>query len=167
MRILFMLTIGGAAVFCDLYERRIPNPLITAGFLLGSAWQWSMKGPPGILYFLAGAALPLMLLGPLHFFKMLGAGDIKLSMVAGGFLGPWTGMKCVAFSFLIAAGISAGILLKHHILRQRLNYFVQYLQNYYENKTWAPYIHPEENVAYLHFSIPIVLSSLCMMGGLL
>lgn len=162
-----MLTIGGAAVFCDLYERRIPNPLITAGFLLGLAWQWSVKGPPGMAHFVAGAGITLLLLGPLHYFKMLGAGDIKLFMVAGGLLGPWAGLKCIALSFLIAAVISAGILCKHRILRQRLNYFVQYLRNYFENRKWEPYIQPEEDAAYLHFSVPIVLSCLCMMGGFL
>lgn len=167
MRILFMLTIGGAAVFCDLYERRIPNPLITAGLLLSLAWQWTINGPVGMLFFGAGVLAALLLLGPLHYFKMLGAGDVKLFMVTGGFLGPWAGIKCIAVSFLIAACICVGVLLKHRILRQRLNYFVQYLQNYYESKKWEPYIQPEESAAYLHFSIPIVLSCLCMMGGLL
>lgn len=165
MRILFMLTVGAAAVFCDLYERRIPNPLITAGMLLGVSWQWSTRGLPGLAEFLAGTVLPLLVLSPLHYFKMLGAGDIKLLMVAGGFLGPGAGLKCIALSFLLAAGISAGVILKHRILGQRLNYFVQFFRNYWQNKIWEPYIQPEEDAAYLHFSIPIVISSLCMIGG--
>lgn len=166
MRILFMLTVGIAAVFCDLYERRIPNPLVTAGMLLGLSWQWSARGPTGFVVFLSGTAVTLFVLSPLHYFKMLGAGDIKLLMVTGGFLGPWAGLKCVALSFLFAAIISAVVLLKHRILGRRLNYFVHYLRNYWENKRWEPYIQTGENVAYLHFSIPIVISCLCMMGGL-
>lgn len=167
MKILFMLTIGGAAIFCDLSQRRIPNPLITAGFLLGIAWQWSVKGPPGLVDFAVGALLPLLLLSPLHYFKMLGAGDIKLFMVSGGLLGSLAAVKCIVISFLIAAVFAVCILFKHRILMQRLNYFVRYLQHLLESKVWEPYIQPEENAAYLHFSIPIVISCLCMMGGLL
>lgn len=165
MRICFLVSIGVACVFCDLYERRIPNPLITSGFLLGISWQWSSKGPPGLWEFLAGAALPLLLLGPLHYFRMLGAGDVKLFMVTGGLLGPQEGLKALVFSFLIAAACSAVVLFKHRILRRRLNYFVHYLHDYLQTGKWEPYIQRKEDAAYLHFSIPIVLGSLLVMGG--
>lgn len=165
MRIWFLLSIGAACIFCDLYERRIPNPLITAGLLLGISWQWSSKGPPGLWEFLAGVFLPLLLLGPLHYFRMLGAGDIKLFMVTGGLLGPLAGLKALVFSFLIAAACSAVVLFKHRILKRRLNYFVHYLHDYLQTGKWEPYIQRKEDAAYLHFSIPIVLGSLMVMGG--
>lgn len=165
MRMLFVLSIGMAAILCDLYERKIPNPLIVAGLILGAAWQWSAKGPPGIADFLAGAGAPLLALGMLHYFRMLGAGDIKLLMVSGGFLSFWGSLKCIGLSFLIAAVFSVAVLFKHRILMRRLNYFVQYLHSYRETKIWTPYINRAEDAAYLHFSIPVVLGSICVIGG--
>lgn len=167
MRILFLLSVGSAAIFCDLYERKIPNPLIAAGLLLGISWQWCAKGPPGIGDFAAGIFAPVLALGILHYFRMLGAGDIKLLMVSGGFLNFKGSLMCMGISFLIAGIFSAVILLKHRILMRRLNYFVQYLHDYRKNKAWTPYIRQGEDAAYLHFSIPVVLGSLCVIGGII
>ncbi len=165
MRMLFVLSVGTGAIFCDLHERKIPNPLIVAGMILGAAWQWSAKGPPGMVDFLAGAIAPLLALGILHYFRMLGAGDIKLLMVLGGFLDFAGSLKCIGVSFLIAAVFSVAVLFKHRILVRRLNYFVQYLHNYRKNKMWAPYIGGQEDAAYLHFSIPVALGGICVIGG--
>lgn len=167
MRMLFVLSIGVTAILCDLYKRKIPNPLIVAGLILGAAWQWSAKGPPGIADFLAGAGTPLLALGMLHYFRMLGAGDIKLLMVLGSFLNFSDSLKCIGVSFLIAAVFSVAILFKYRILMRRLNYFVQYLHSYKESKRWAPYISRGEDAAYLHFSIPVVLGSICVIGGII
>lgn len=167
MRMLFVLSIGMAAILCDLYNRKIPNPLIAAGLILGAAWQWSAKGPPGMADFLAGAGAPLLALGVLHYFRMLGAGDIKLMMALGSFLNFSDSLKCIGISFLIAAVFSVAIVFKHRILARRLNYFVQYLHSYKENKRWMPYINKAEDAAYLHFSIPVVLGSICVIGGVI
>lgn len=165
MRMLFVFSIGITAIFCDLYERKIPNPLIMAGLILGAAWQWCAKGPPGLIDFLAGACTPLLALGLLHYFRMLGAGDIKLLMVSGGFLNLPGSLKCIELSFLIAAVFSAAMLFKHRILMRRLDYFVRYLHSYWKTKRWVPYIGEAEDAAYLHFSIPVVIGTLCVMGG--
>ena len=103
MRFLFLFSIGVLAVSWDFYSGRIPNVLIGAGLLAALGWQWSANGPPGTGNFLAGALLPLLVLGILHYFKMMGAGDLKYFMVVGGFFGPSLSLKCICYSFLIAA----------------------------------------------------------------
>ena len=85
MRIVCLVSIGGLAVLWDFYSRRIPNQLTGTGFLAALAWQWSANGPPGIFDFFAGAITPVIVLGILHYFKMLGSGDLKYFMVIGGF----------------------------------------------------------------------------------
>lgn len=160
-----LFVMEAAAVCFDLRTRKIPNPLTAGGLIAGAAYQWSAKGPPGLKSFAAGALLPLVLLGGLHYFHMLGAGDIKLLMAAGGFLGPGKCLNCILLSFLCAAAISVAVLVKHRILVRRLKYFCQYIQHYLQNGEWSPYIKKGEDEAYLHFSVPIFAGTILLLGG--
>lgn len=165
MRFLFLLGIGVLAVFWDFYARRIPNKLIVSGLLTGLAWQWCANGPPGLWMFAAGTVLPVILLGILHYFKMIGAGDLKYFMIVGGFVGPALCLKCVCISFLIAAVISLVTVVRFRILMKRLILLIQYIKNYVHTGIWVPYIENEENPAYVHLSLPIFLGSLLVTGG--
>lgn len=162
MRNIFLLTTELAAVYCDLRMNKIPNALTVGGLILGAACQWSANGPPGLGEFALGAILPVIVLGALHYFRMLGAGDIKLLIAAGGFLGPEKSLKCIFLSFLCAALISAAVLIRHRILRCRLKYFFEYIQDYKKNRKWVPYIKRTEDPAYLHFSIPVCLGTILL-----
>ena len=165
MRSVCLICIGMLAILWDFYTRRIPNLLTIAGLIAGAAWQWSANGPPGIGSFLGGALLPLLVLGILHYFKMMGAGDLKYFMVVGGFFGPSLSLKCICYSFLIAAVFSLAAVIKYHILWKRLILFIQYLKEFFSTGIWCPYIVQEDNPAYLHLSLPIFLGSMLITGG--
>ncbi len=166
MLFFYLLPFQMAAVMCDLCSRKIPNALITGGLIMAGAYQWSSNGPPGLLRFAGGMLTPLVLLGVLHYFRMLGAGDIKLLMMTGSFFGMEGSLKCVCLSFLAAGIFSVAAVLRSGVLRQRLQYFCQYICKVRESGKWVPYIVPEESGAYLHFSIPVLIGSLPVMGGL-
>ena len=165
MRFLFLFSIGVLAVSWDFYSGRIPNVLIGAGLLAALGWQWSANGPPGTGNFLAGALLPLLVLGILHYFKMMGAGDLKYFMVVGGFFEPSLSLKCICISFLIAAIFSLAVIVKHRILMKRLYRLIHYIKEYISTGIWKPYIAETENLAYLHMSLPIFLGSMLVTGG--
>lgn len=167
MLFLYLLPFQMAAVMCDLCERKIPNALVTGGLIMGAAYQWSSNGPPGLLRFAGGMLTPLLLLGVLHYFRMMGAGDIKLLMMSGSFFGPLGSVKCMCLSFLAAGILSVAVVLRRRVLRQRLSYFFHYIQSWREGGKWTPYIVPEENCAYLYFSIPVLIGSLPVMGGII
>lgn len=152
-----------AAVFSDLKNRKIPNALIVGGMITGSAYQWSANGPPGMADFCSGALMPLVLLGVLHYFRMLGAGDLKLLIMAGGFLGIAGSMACIVLSFLIAGVIAAGKLLRHRILGRRLRYFAEYLRNYHNSGKWVPYITGKEKEEGIHFSVAVLLAVMILL----
>ena len=76
-----------AAAWDDLRSGRISNQLIVTGLLAGFLCQVVQYKAAGIVLFLGGSLLPLLLFGMLFYFRMLGAGDIKLFCVVGGFLG--------------------------------------------------------------------------------
>lgn len=152
-----------AAVFFDLKNRKIPNALIGGGMIIGSAYQWSANGPPGLIQFCAGVMIPLVLLGVLHYFRMIGAGDIKLLMTAGGFLGISQSIACVLLSFVIAAVISVIKLLRYRILGKRLRYFIQYLENYCCSGKWKPYITGNEEKEGVCFSASVFVAAMILL----
>lgn len=162
----YLLPFQVAAVICDLYERKIPNALITSGLIMGGAYQWSSKGISGLAEFAGGVILPILLLGILHYFRMIGAGDIKLFMMTGGFLGLAGSLKCICYSFLAAGLYATAVIIKYRVLGQRLRYFLQYVKTYCREREWKPYIMPQEKGIYLYFSIPVFIGSLAVMGGI-
>lgn len=154
-----------AAVFFDLIKRKIPNPLTVFGLIVGAAYQWSANGPPGLATYTGGVLIPLLLLAVLHYFRMLGAGDIKLYMTVGGFLGPEKSIACILLSFGIAAALSAARLLKYPILGKRLRYLLQYIGNYCRDRKWTPYLTGKKETAELHFSVPIALAAVFLAAA--
>lgn len=162
---LLLLHLAGAAVFFDILYQKIPNGLIFTGLSLGFVYQICHLGLPGVLLFIAGAVLPVILLGSLYYFRMMGAGDIKLLCVAGSFLGPVTGFLCILYTFLIGGILSAVLLLKRQNLIRRIVYFQNYIFEYLQTKQWSPYMDRTDRDSHLCFSIPVFLSLLCHMGG--
>ena len=77
MQIMPMVLTGVAAVLCDLDKGKIPNGLILLALAAGFGWQVSKYGAAGLLHFLGGMILPVLLLGGLFYFRMMGAGDIR------------------------------------------------------------------------------------------
>jgi prepilin peptidase CpaA len=78
----------GVATFTDLRSRRIPNwlvlPFLGAGFAV-SAW---FQGWHGVVQSLEGAGLALLIYGFLFFLGGMGAGDVKLCIAIGAWIGP-------------------------------------------------------------------------------
>ena len=85
---------------------------------------WKRSGLP---VYLAGAVLPLALLGWLFRFRMLGSGDIKLFCRLGGIMGPEAVLYCIGFSFLTGAAISLALLISCGGFTERISYFLEYL----------------------------------------
>ena len=106
--IVVLLALLGAAAIFDLRERRIPNLLIAialpAGFAL-AAWA---SGPHGLWFSAKGVATGFVLFFPLFLLRAFGAGDAKLMMAIGSFLGPVDTFVVAAIA-LAAAGFIAAV----------------------------------------------------------
>lgn len=99
---------------------RISNRLIVSGLIWGFALRIMGEGSAGAVHFLVNISIPVILLFLLFQLRALGAGDIKLLSVAGGFLTAGQLMYLIAATFLTAAIIGAGKLVyRKGILRQR------------------------------------------------
>ncbi|MCD7764664.1 MAG: prepilin peptidase [Lachnospiraceae bacterium] len=158
-----MISLTGIAVtaaLCDLWAERIPNAVIAVGLAMGLVYQLFAEGPLGLILFLGGVLLPLLLLGGLYYFRMLGAGDIKLLCVVGGFWGPLGVLACFVRSVFVAAAVSIVILYRRHEFGERLRYFLEYVNTYLESGQWKPYLDGVKENARFCFSVPILVGIL-------
>ncbi len=97
-----------------------------------------MQGPDRMLESLSAVGAALLILLPVYLFKGIAAGDVKLFMSAASFLSMQDTLSCIVISFLIAGVISIAVL----ILKR--------------NKTKT-----------IHFAVPVLMSVLFVVGGVL
>jgi prepilin peptidase CpaA len=104
-----------AAAVIDWWKFKVPNkltfPLIISGWLLGLANNFGLgAGEGGILAALAGTFLGLGLLLPIYAIGGMGAGDVKMTMGFGSWIGAFYGLPaCLGIIFwAFAAGTIAG-----------------------------------------------------------
>ena len=106
-----------------------------------------------------------MVLGAgIYYFRMMGAGDMKLWAVVGGFLGPQRAVYCMIASLFVGAVLSIFVLLKRRNLKIRLLYFCSYIQKQ-QNGVWEPYLNEKDQDGRFHFAIAILGGILLCAGG--
>ena len=162
---MLLLTIAGVSVIMDLYKMKVKNSWILCSFFSGIVYCFWQNGLTGLIRFVPGALMPLMLLGWMFYFRMLGAGDIKVLCALGGIMGPAKILWCIWFSFLCGAGISLAVLICYTEIGQRINSLVAYLMEYFRTGSPRPYrrANAPENI---HFTVPIFMSVMIYTGGL-
>jgi Flp pilus assembly protein protease CpaA len=101
--------VGLAAVW-DVAQRRVPNPLIVAGLLLGLGFETQSGGFAGLGLSFLGAAVALGLLIVPFAMHKIGGGDVKLAMVCGTFLG-WRGAIHVVLIGSVIQGLLALVMM--------------------------------------------------------
>lgn len=106
-----LLTVLVLAVVEDFREMKISNRLIASGLILGLALRIMGEGGAGIVHFLVNISIPVILLFLLFQMRALGAGDIKLFSVVGGFLTMRQLLYVMLAAFFVAAVIGLGKLL--------------------------------------------------------
>ena len=136
------------------------------GLLAGFLCQVVQYKAAGIVLFLGGSLLPLLLLGMLFYFRMLGPGDIKIFCALGGIMGPAKILWCIWFSFLCGAGISLAVLFCCGGIWQRMAYLATYLMEYLRTGSPKPYYRRESTLENIHFTVPIFMSVMLYTGGL-
>ena len=161
-----LLVIVTAAVLCDLKSERIPNGIIFTGLAWGFFYQLIFFGGIGVVLFGGGCLIPVLLFGLLYYFRMIGAGDIKLLSVLGGFLGPYECVESMITAVLFGGLISLVILWRRRLFGQRLSYFAEFIGHYSGKKEWKPYLAEVGAEARFCFSVPVLFAVLCYIGGI-
>ena len=84
---------------------KIKNSWILFSMLIGFGYDLWRGGWNGTAFFISGTGIPLVVLGWLFYFRMLGSGDIKLFCVLGGIMGPVHILWCIWYAFLLWSSI--------------------------------------------------------------
>ena len=113
---------------------------------------------------LAGALIPVLLLGWLFLFRMIGAADIKLLAVLGILLGPEKSFVCVLWTMIFAAVFAAGIMASNANFRERFSYFAGYVKQYLMTHRRMPYRGKWDSRSNLHMTVPVLMAVLTVTG---
>lgn len=108
----------------DFRTGKIKNQWIAAGLASGSIYQIVTAGSAGIITFLTGCVFPVVILFALFWVRGLGAGDIKLFAVAGGFLGARALMTGIVYAFGIGGILALLVLIGSRCRRHTLHFSI-------------------------------------------
>ncbi len=161
----FIVAAALAAVVMDLRSYKVKNQWLLVFWSAGFLYQIIFLGASGIVRFLFGALLPVILLFPLFILRMLGPGDIKLFSVLGGVMGSWGIVKCMMTSFVCGALLAAVLLLVQGNLVSRMRYFREYVQLSLMHKKTFPYYILGERPENFHFTIAILIGVVLNLRG--
>jgi prepilin peptidase CpaA len=115
-----------AAAIIDWWKFKVPNkltfPLILSGWLLGLANDFGLGvGAGGIGAAIAGTALGFLLLLPIYAIGGMGAGDVKMTMGFGAWIGAFYGNQegpwIIIYAFCAGAIVGGAIALVMILLR--------------------------------------------------
>ena len=148
-----VLVIAGTAVLMDFLMEKVINSFICLGLLAGFVTCLQEEGIRGIPVYAAGVLIPCVLLLPLFYFRMLGAGDIKVFAVLGGLTGSH-GILSIMFGSFANSAASIGT-----------PYFFHYFYKYFVTHQVQSYIQKGQKAENFHFTVPILLSVMLYAGG--
>lgn len=166
MRALLAAVLVTVAFAMDLHRQKISNIWILTGWVLGFGLQAAYNGWMGAAGFFVGAAVPILWLFPLFYFRMLGPGDIKLLSVLGGLLGYHAVIRLTIFSFFFGGILALGLLITSGMFGFRFRYFANYFRNYLKDRKHRPYYKTGGRAENFHFTLPILLGVFLYVGGI-
>lgn len=142
--LLFVFLTGGA--WQDLRTSRISNWWISAG-AVSFVTAYFIRGPSGDLFsfgtamvsFLFRIIVVVTVLFPLFLFRMMGAGDIKVMALMGGYLGIFQGFTAIFYGLAVSAVWSLLYMIHKKLLKIRITYFIMYLSRFINTGQILPY----------------------------
>lgn len=160
-----LLTIAGGAAVMDLQRMKVDNLWIVLSLILSFLWRIFYLGKAGLPEYFAGTLFPIIVLGGLFCFRMIGAGDIKTFCALGSLMGIKSVFMCMVYSFLIGGVFSLIFLVLYGDIRGRLQYFLQYFQWFFSAGNIRPYYQKGLSLENFHFTVPIFMSVMLYAGG--
>ena len=173
------LFLTAGAAWMDLRSTKVDNGWLLFWLAVRVITQVIRAGPAAIgpahaepeillrifLWTLPGMAVPLLLLFPFFYFRMLGAADIKLLAVLGSFMGRKAILPCIFYTFLCAAVLSLLTFIIDGGIQIRVRYLAGWLRDYLETGKRSPYLRSGLREESLHMTVPMLMAVLLRAGG--
>jgi len=150
----------------DIAGFKVSNRLIVTGWGIAFLFRLHDGGLYGIIYWILGVIAPVIILYALFLLGMLGAGDIKLISVIGGFCGVAFCVRVFILA-LFAGGVLCFIKCIHYgYLLNRLQYFAAYFRDILRRRTIKAYYIRERDgeAVVIPFSAAIGIGFLAAYG---
>ncbi|NMG43068.1 prepilin peptidase [Aromatoleum toluvorans] len=116
------------AVVTDIRHARVPNLLVALGTVAAGLYHGIsvygggvlhvLSGSIGLISLLEGMMVGFVCLLPLYALRAMGAGDVKLMMMVGAFLGPLQTLGVVVLTFAAGGALAIVMALWQRSLRQ-------------------------------------------------
>ena len=158
---IFPAIAAGCAALMDIQRAKVDNGWLLFCVLVSLFTRIWKIDVSSLGSWICGLLVPILILGILFIFRMLGAGDIKLLSVIGSMIGPTKILNCISYSFLIAAAL----MISSGIVCQRILYLLHYISVYFKTGKREPYYKSGMPLENFHFTVPIFLSALLYAGG--
>ncbi len=158
------LVLSSIAMGTDLRSGRVLNGWILVGLAAGilcRVLSFSWFGWGG---FFLGMLIPLLLCWIPFRMGAMGAGDVKLFLVLGALNGGQAILYCIFLSFLIAAVLSLGKLLRLRTLRASLAQLFHYFQSIFLSGEFTAYPGSRAKGHTIHFAVAIFFGYAAWMG---
>ena len=153
------------AAFTDYKTDKVPNVLTGVAFALTGLIRCLSLDAGRIIEYVAGAALPLLVLIIFFVFRFFGAGDIKLLCLTGAVCGLMPLVRITVISLFVGALFSVLKIICKKNLLVRMQYLANYFSNVFTTGEITPYYREEIGRGnMIHFSICILLGVL-IYGG--
>lgn len=144
------------AVGMDVKNMRISNRLILIGLGISFVRRLLCEGIVGVFTGIFLISFPVILLYLLFLAGALGAGDIKLFSLIGGFVNFKELVWCIIFAFVFAAVFSLLKMLYHGIFLSSMRNVWNYLSYLCAGVTRS-YVPLDQKKNKIHFSVAIFL----------
>ena len=144
---MILLLVLAAGAYYDVREHRIPNWWVAISMVCGILLAMVESGvPPETAVYLKEGGLFLArmlavtaLFFPLFFFRMIGAGDIKLAALICGYSGLIAGAAAIGLGFLIGAFWSFLKMMVKGSFHERFDHLAAYIRRIYHTKKITAY----------------------------
>lgn len=159
-----LYTILVVAVVQDFMYTKISNRLILVGLILSLAFGIILGGVPRILNILLNISFPVIVLYLLYLLGVLGAGDIKLFSVIGGFTNFTMLTHCMLAAFLAGGVIAVVKMLLNRNLKFSLFKGQLFLREVLKGNVVSYRSTMAEKRNLMHFSVAILLGYVIARG---
>ncbi len=160
-----LLLLSAGAVIMDIFGWRISNYWIYGWGAAGFVYEFIFFGGEGIWDRMIAMALPILLLAWLFYFRMMGAGDIKLFAATGVWLGSSDILICLLLSFVAGAFTAIVLFLKNRNAKERFGVLGKYAARLLRTKVRIDYGIKNAGNARVHVSIFLLVGVLLKIIG--
>lgn len=155
------------AVLFDLKTYKIPNAINLLGFVISLTGCIYEKGYIATIWHMLIAIAVGVVLMPIFYFQVIGAGDVKLLIVLAIYLEPKQVLYCILYAFCIGAILGVLKMIYKKSFLKRFIYLGNYIKTCLSEGKCGEYFKDKLDYdATIHFSIAIFVGYIFVkLGG--